>query len=43
MISKNKPKKIIICSLYFLDEKATGGWADKQLKFLGYDNDPTKL
>ncbi len=34
---KTKPKCIIACMLYFLDEHATGSWADPTLNALGFD------
>lgn len=43
MVSKRKPKKVIICMIYFLDQKATGSWADGALKCMCYDYDPNKL
>lgn len=38
-----KPKKIIICMLYYPDEKQTGGWADKTLGYLEYNTNPGRL
>ena len=43
LISKTKPKKIIVCMIYFPDKKSTGGWADKTLGYLGYNTDPRPL
>eukprot|EP00490_Sorites_sp_Unknown_P009315 CAMPEP_0114650050 /NCGR_PEP_ID=MMETSP0191-20121206/7431_1 /TAXON_ID=126664 /ORGANISM="Sorites sp." /LENGTH=245 /DNA_ID=CAMNT_0001863827 /DNA_START=168 /DNA_END=902 /DNA_ORIENTATION=- len=43
LISKTKPKKVIICMLYFLDEQPGGSWADGTLQALGYDRNPDKL
>mmetsp|Transcript_11814 Transcript_11814/g.31965 ORF Transcript_11814/g.31965 Transcript_11814/m.31965 type:complete len:346 (-) Transcript_11814:357-1394(-) len=43
LVSKTKPKRVIINMLYFLDETPGGSWADPTLARLGYDNDPTKL
>eukprot|EP00435_Cladocopium_sp_Y103_P026180 s913_g6.t1 len=43
LIAARKPKKVIICMLYFLDEKPGGSWADGTLKALGYDTNPEKL
>lgn len=40
---KTKPKKVIVCMIYYLDEKMTGSWADTVLGYLGYNNDPSKL
>jgi hypothetical protein len=39
---KTKPKRIVICHLYYLDEKC-GGWADRTLRLLGYNTNPAKL
>eukprot|EP00746_Dinoflagellata_sp_MGD_P165276 gnl/MRDRNA2_/MRDRNA2_94450_c0_seq1.p1 gnl/MRDRNA2_/MRDRNA2_94450_c0~~gnl/MRDRNA2_/MRDRNA2_94450_c0_seq1.p1 ORF type:complete len:357 (-),score=61.14 gnl/MRDRNA2_/MRDRNA2_94450_c0_seq1:373-1443(-) len=38
-----KPKKVLVCVLYFLDEQPGGSWADFVLSKLGYDKDPKKL
>jgi len=38
-----KPKKVVICMIYFLDEKMTGSWADRALGALGYNSDPRRL
>lgn len=43
LTEKRKPKKVIACMLYYLDEKPTGSWADKVLHVLGYDTNPAKL
>jgi len=43
LISKTKPKKVIICLIYFPDETATGSWADPSLGALGYNSNPAKL
>lgn len=43
LISKTKPSKIIICAIYYPDEKVTGSWADKILGYLGYNSNPEKL
>jgi len=40
---KHKPKAVLVCMLYYLDEMAGGSWADFTLRSLGYDKDPTKL
>ena len=41
--AKRKPKKVLVCMLYFLDEVAGGSWADATLSRLGYDSDPATL
>jgi len=43
LIEKRKPKKVIVCMLYYLDESPSGGWADHVLGLLGYDKNPAKL
>lgn len=43
LVAKRKPKKIIVCMLYYLDESPSGGWADQVLGMLGYDRNPAKL
>lgn len=43
MVSKKKPKKIIVCMIYYLDEKPGGSWADRVLSVLGYDTNPSKV
>lgn len=40
---KNKPKVIVVCTLYYLDEKPGGSWAENTLSITGYNNDPTKI
>lgn len=43
LIARTKPKRVIVCTLYFLDEAQTGGWADGVLGHLGYNDDPSRL
>lgn len=43
LIEKTIPEKIIVCTIYYPDEKSTGSWADKLLGYIGYDKDPTHL
>lgn len=43
VIGNKRPKKIIICMIYYPDEQMTGSWADKTLGYLGYNTDPKKL
>eukprot|EP00128_Syssomonas_multiformis_P010239 Colp12_sorted_trinity150504_noHs@32369 len=40
---KFRPKQLLICMIYYLDEKQTGGWADPVLAALGYNTNPGKL
>eukprot|EP00656_Telonema_subtile_P016547 TRINITY_DN18749_c0_g1_i1.p1 TRINITY_DN18749_c0_g1~~TRINITY_DN18749_c0_g1_i1.p1 ORF type:complete len:317 (+),score=78.83 TRINITY_DN18749_c0_g1_i1:236-1186(+) len=41
--ARTRPKKIIVCMLYYLDERAGGSWADEVLANLGYDDNPETL
>jgi hypothetical protein len=43
LTSRQRPKKILICMIYYLDEQTTGGWADTALAALGYNSNPEKL
>lgn len=43
MTSKTKPKAVLICMIYYPDEKQSGSWADGTLGVLGYNSDPAKL
>merc|ERR1712083_1108471 len=43
LIALRKPRKVIVCMLYFLDEQPGGSWADMVLGKLGYDSNPEKL
>lgn len=43
LISKNIPKMILVCNLYFPDICKSGGWADIALKIMKYDFDPDIL
>lgn len=38
-----KPSKVLVCMIYYLDERPGGSWADYVLGKLGYDSDPGKL
>ena len=40
---RNKPKRLLICMIYYLDEVPGGSWADFTLNKLGYDANPKKL
>jgi len=42
LTSKQKPRRIVLCHIYFLDEKC-GGWADSTLRMLQYDKNPALL
>ena len=43
LTSKTKPKRVLICMIYYLDEMPTPSWAGMALKALGYDEDPERL
>jgi hypothetical protein len=43
LTSKTKPKRILVCMIYYLDETPTPSWAGTALKCLGYDDDPERL
>ena len=43
LVAKIKPRKIIVCMIYHLDEKSTGSWADCALGALCYDVFPSRL
>lgn len=38
-----KPKKVVICMIYYPDEAMTSSWADRTLGALGYNSDPRRL
>jgi ribosomal protein S18 acetylase RimI-like enzyme len=40
---KTKPRKIVVCMIYYPDETPSGGWADRVLGYLQYFKNPTKL
>lgn len=41
--SKTKPRFVMICMIYYLDEVSGGSWADGALSALQYNNNPKKL
>ncbi|KAJ3380928.1 hypothetical protein HDU92_005683 [Lobulomyces angularis] len=43
LIKLKKPKQLIICMLYFMDEASDGSWADKTLAYLKYNKNPEIL
>ena len=43
LVAKTKPRKVLICMIYHLDERATGSWADGALSCLCYDACPGRL
>ena len=41
---RTKPKRVVVCMLYFLDEDAAQpSWASTTLRLLGYDSDPRRV
>jgi hypothetical protein len=40
---KTKPAAILVCTIYYPDERATPSWAGAALKALGYNANPGKL
>lgn len=43
LVSKTKPKKVVICMIYYLDEQSGGSWADGALAVMCYNWNPGKL
>ena len=43
LTSKTKPKHVLVCMIYYLDERPGTSWADGALSLLGYNRDPKKL
>merc|ERR1712224_445444 len=44
LISKTKPRRVIVCMLYFIDEDTSvDSWASMALSALGYNNLPSLL
>jgi len=42
VLGNTRPKKVVVCMIYFLDEQGSG-WADWALSALGYNKDPARL
>ena len=42
-MAKKKPKKVLICTIYYPEERAAGSWADAALSAMCYNSDPGKL
>jgi len=40
---ETRPKKILVCMIYYLDENQTPSWAGGALRFMGYNKNPSKL
>ena len=43
LTAKTKPKKILICMIYYPDEHPTPSWANGALAALNYNNNPAKV
>jgi len=43
LVSKTKPKMILVCMIYYLDEKMVPSWANASLGAMGYNQNPKKL
>lgn len=43
LTSKTKPKKVLVCMIYYPDENLEPSWANKALGALGYNTNPAKL
>merc|ERR1712187_670859 len=43
MLGCRRPRKVLVCMIYYPDMTATGSWADAALSGLRYDQDPGKL
>jgi hypothetical protein len=43
LTARQRPRRVVVCMLYYLDEAQTDSWAGATLKTLGYNSDPTKL
>jgi len=43
LTARTKPKKILVCMIYYLDENPTSSWAGAALGAMGYDRNPGKL
>ena len=43
LVSKTKPKAVVVSMIYFPDEAPTGSWADCALGCMGYGTCPSKL
>eukprot|EP00931_Biecheleriopsis_adriatica_P007053 TRINITY_DN108375_c0_g1_i1.p1 TRINITY_DN108375_c0_g1~~TRINITY_DN108375_c0_g1_i1.p1 ORF type:complete len:297 (-),score=66.83 TRINITY_DN108375_c0_g1_i1:119-1009(-) len=43
LVSKQKPRRILICTIYYPDEGGMGSWADTALSALDYNENPHRL
>ena len=43
ILGSRRPRKVVICMIYFLDVHGRGSWADGFLKCMCYDCAPSRL
>ena len=43
LIAVRRPRRVVVCTIYYLDQQPGGSWADTTLRLLGYDANPAKL
>ena len=43
LTKKTKPKKVLVCMIYYLDENVVPSWAGTALKAMVYDRNPDRL
>lgn len=43
LVAKTKPRKVLVCMIYYLDENNVPSWANTALGALGYNSDPERL
>lgn len=43
LTAKTKPKKILVCMIYYPDEANSPSWANAALGALGYNTNPGKI
>lgn len=43
LTAKTKPKKILVCMIYYPDENNVPSWANAALDALGYNTNPAKI
>lgn len=43
LVSKKKPRLVVVCMIYHLDVRGRGSWADTTLNLLGYNHNPRLL
>lgn len=43
LLEKQKPRKVLVCMIYYPDVVSTGSWADFALSALDYNNNPKRL